>query len=94
MGGISWIERQLANLLLGGIPDGGYPEAEAALRRAVALAPHVMRHQYEIGMLYRDWDRIDEAKEIMRRAAHMPITVKSDSARILEIQQFIEEGGQ
>ena len=91
LGGISWIERQLANILLGGIPDGGYPEAEAALRKAVALAPHVMRHQYEIGMLYRDWDRIDEAKNILRKAASMPITVRSDSTRVLEIQQFIAE---
>ncbi len=94
LGGISWIERQLANLLLGGIPDGGYLEAEAALRKAVALAPHVMRHQYEIGMLYRDWDRIDEAKGMLQKAASMPVTVRSDSTRIQEIRQFIEEGGQ
>jgi len=94
LGGISWIERQLANLLLGGVPDGGYPEAETALKKAITLAPQVMRHQYEIGMLYRDWDRIDEAKEVLRKAASLSPSVKSDSTRIQEIQRFFEEEDQ
>ncbi len=94
LGNISWIERQLANLLLGGIPDGGYAEAEAALQKAIAFAPNVMRHQYEMGMLYRDWERSEAANDLLRKAARLPMTVRSDSARIREIEQLLAEEGQ
>jgi len=39
LGKVSWIERQLASVFLGSLPDGGFEEAEAALRRAIAIAP-------------------------------------------------------
>lgn len=78
LGKVSWIERQLAAVFLGSLPEGGYPEAEVALGRAVRLAPLVMRHRFELGNLYLAQDREKEACEEFRRASTLPVVLASD----------------
>ncbi len=80
LGNVSWIERQLAGLFLGGLPDGGYPEAEAALKKAIALAPRTLRHQKELGMLYIDWGKEEEARTVLRASLRLPTLLASDEA--------------
>lgn len=89
LGGVSWIERQLANMFLGGLPDGGYPEAVEALKKAIVLAPNVMRHRYELGMVYYDWDRNAEAKAELLGALQLAVTLRSDSTRIVEMRDIV-----
>jgi tetratricopeptide (TPR) repeat protein len=89
LGGVSWIERQLANMFLGGLPDGGYREAVEALENAIALAPDVMRHRYELGMVYLDWGRKVEAKAEFLEALQLPVTLRSDTTRIAEMRDII-----
>jgi len=72
LGNAGWFAREMAGLLYGGLPPGGYPEAEEALLKAIALNPAVMRHHYELGVLYLDQDRIAEAEAALRRAAGPP----------------------
>lgn len=78
LGNVSWIERQLAALLLGGIPPGGFGEAERALTRALQLAPDIVRHRYEIGLLYHAQERDSEALEAFRRTCALPSRLASD----------------
>ncbi len=78
LGNISWIERQFANLFLGKLPEGGFEDGEKALKQAIGLAPNIMRHQYELGMLYKNWERFQEAKAAFKRAAQLPILLASD----------------
>jgi tetratricopeptide (TPR) repeat protein len=76
---VSWIEKQLANIFLGHLPDGGYPEAEAALAKAVRIAPNVIRHRYEMATLYRQTGREAEALREFKQTVDLPPVLASDS---------------
>jgi tetratricopeptide (TPR) repeat protein len=75
---VSWIERQLANVFLGHLPEGGYPEAEAALNNALRIAPNVIRHRYEIATLYRETGRKQEALREYQKTVDLPPVLASD----------------
>ncbi len=89
LGNVGWVKRQLASLLYGGVPAGGYEEAEEALGQAIALAPDVMRHSYELGVLYLDWSREDDARRVLEQALTMPIRVAIDRPRREKIKLFL-----
>jgi len=93
LGNVGWLQRHVAAVLLGGIPDGGFAEGEAALKKAISLAPDVMRHQYELGVLYLDWDRNEEARAVLERAATLPIRVAIDRPRLAKIKQLLASLG-
>jgi tetratricopeptide (TPR) repeat protein len=93
LGNVSWLERQLATLFLGGLPEGGYDESERALRQAIALAPRVIRHHFELGTLYKELDRSEEALEEFRQVLSLPLLLASDAARQLSAAQFVKELG-
>ncbi len=79
LGNVSWFERQLAKVFLGSLPDGGYAESEQALKKAIAVAPEVVRHHYELGVLYIREDRTTEAIGELRLAASLPVQIASDA---------------
>lgn len=89
LGNVSWFQRQLARIFLGNVPDGGYEQSETALKQAIALAPDVMRHHYELAVLYIDWDRHEEARDILTRAARLPVRVAIDRERLVRIQELL-----
>lgn len=82
LGNISWIEKQFASLFLGGVPDGGFEEGEQALKKAVALAPNIIRHRYELGRLYLDWGKEKEAKKVFSETVNLQPNLASDTRRI------------
>jgi tetratricopeptide (TPR) repeat protein len=92
LGDVSWIERQLAAIFLGRLPEGGFPEAEQALRKAIALAPDVIRHHFELGRLYLLMGRDSDARTELQRVTALrpstgsdPRTQKSAERMILTI---------
>lgn len=85
----SWLERRVAVLLFPSLPEGGYEEAEAALKKAIALAPEVMRHHYELGILYLDWGRTAEARAALEHAATLPIRVAIDIPRRAKTRKLL-----
>jgi len=91
LGNAGWLERQLAQLFFGRLPDGGFEEGEAALLRAIALRPDVMRHAYELGVLYVDWRRKEEAKKVLIQARSLPVRVAIDRPRLVKIQELLSE---
>ncbi|KAB2879652.1 hypothetical protein F9K33_08215 [bacterium] len=91
LGGISWVEHQLANLLLGGLPDGGYKDGEAAFKNAIQISPNVLRHHFELGMLYYESGRKEEAKKELKIANSMPIQLASDARRKQVTQKILAE---
>lgn len=91
IGNISRIEKQLANLLLSGIPDGGFEDGERALKKAIELAPTIVRHRYELGRLYLDWGKTAEAKKIFSKSVHLPPNLASDNRRIEFMKRTITE---
>jgi tetratricopeptide (TPR) repeat protein len=91
LGGAGWLKRQLAQLFVGKLPPGGYEEGEAALLQAVSLAPDVMRHHYELGVLYLDWGKIPEARRALERAQELPIRVGIDRPRKSKIGELLRK---
>ncbi|MFA5834319.1 MAG: hypothetical protein WDA22_12660 [Bacteroidota bacterium] len=87
LGNIGWVEQQLATLLLGGLPKGGYADAEQMLLKAIELAPNILRHRYELGLLYFDWGKEEKGKEVFRSALLLPQTLASDKHRIEDMKQ-------
>ena len=90
LGKVDWIRRRMASLLLGGLPDGGFEEGEAALLQAIAIAPNVMRHHYELAVLYYDWERWEDARNEFQKAAALPIHVAIDVPRRLKALEFLK----
>ena len=91
IGNVSWIERQLADVLLGGLPKGGFEEGEVALKKAIALSPNIIRHRYELGLLYTEWGKVNEAKAVFTDALHLSKTLASDEQRIQDMKKKLEE---
>jgi tetratricopeptide (TPR) repeat protein len=91
LGNVSWIERQLASVFLGSLPDGGYPEAEVALKKAIALAPGTLRHRRELGMLYVDWGREEDARKVLQECLLLPTTLASDPADKEKVRATLRE---
>ncbi|MFN0158345.1 MAG: tetratricopeptide repeat protein [Bacteroidota bacterium] len=90
LGNVSWIERQLAAAFLGSLPEGGYDESERALRKAIALAPGVIRHHFELGELYMEQDRYREALEEFRQVLILPVLLASDERTQLSAAGLIK----
>lgn len=78
LGNVSWIERQLAYLFLGDLPEGGYEDAEQALLNAVGIAPRVIRHHYELATLYRATGNTPKALQEYSHALALPSVLASD----------------
>jgi tetratricopeptide (TPR) repeat protein len=91
IGNVSWLQRSLASVLIGRIPSGGFADAEAALRKAIEIAPDVMRHQYELGILYIDMDRKEDARKALEAAALLPVRVAIDRPRLAKIKELLQQ---
>jgi tetratricopeptide (TPR) repeat protein len=91
LGNVGWIEKQLANLLLGGLPPGGFEEGEIALKKAIALAPTIIRHRFELGLLYLDMEQPDKAKVVFTEALKYPPLLASDIQRIERMKRRLNE---
>jgi len=91
LGDVSWIEKQLANVFLGGLPDGGYDESVAAFQRAIALEPEVIRNHHELGKVYILQDREYEAMAEFQRTLSLPVRVGSDCEMQHSAAKLIEE---
>lgn len=85
IGHISWIEKQLALTFIGKIPDGTYEDSERAFNKSIALAPNIMRHWYELGLLYSYWDKKAQAIAAFNKAKTCPVLVTSDNKRLAAI---------
>ncbi len=80
LGNVSWFERRLAGVFLGGLPSGGYEDAEHAFLRAIQIAPDRIRNHDELGLLYLDMKRPKEALAEFQKVLTLPIAVASDRA--------------
>ncbi|HXA01214.1 MAG TPA: hypothetical protein VNW99_04455 [Cytophagaceae bacterium] len=90
LGNINWFERKLAAAFLGKIPEGGFEDSEKSLFSAIKISPHVMRHWFELGMLYRDWDKEEKAKEAFIKAQKCSIQLASDKNRLNDINGYLK----
>lgn len=90
---VSWIERKLANLFLGSMPDGSIEESITHLKKAVQVAPTVLRHRYELGLTYAAADRDREAAESFRAALKCPDGWRIDPRRRERMREWLRDNG-
>jgi tetratricopeptide (TPR) repeat protein len=91
LGNVSWVERQLAAIFLGSLPDGGYEDSETALKKAIALAPMTIRHHFELGRLYMLQDRRGEALKEFLKVASLPLKLASDQRTLSSAARLVNE---
>jgi tetratricopeptide (TPR) repeat protein len=89
LGNVGWVGRALASLFVGSVPRGGYAEAESSLKMAIAIAPDIMRHHYELGILYIDMGRKEEARRALEKGATLAVRTAIDRPRLEKIKELL-----
>lgn len=92
---LNWVTRTLAGRLLGAalLREASWEEAERHLSLAAELAPGEAIHHLELGILYRDRGRADEARRALRAAMDAPEchaadrTYRERAARLLAVAE-------
>ena len=75
---VSLVKRYLAGMVYGSLPKGSNEEAERAMRKAIELNPNRLMHYIELGRIYAQMGRKDEAREFINKGLAMPDTEKDD----------------
>jgi tetratricopeptide (TPR) repeat protein len=91
LGNLGWLKRSIAGILYGRVPEGGYAEAESLLVRAEKAGQDIMRHPYELGVLYLDMGRKDEARKAFARAVQLPVRVAIDVPRLEAARRYVRQ---
>jgi tetratricopeptide (TPR) repeat protein len=91
LAGLSWIERQLAAIFVGKLPEGDYEEGERALKKAIAINPRAARHHYELGLLYLDWDKPELARRMLSQVPILPVAVARDIQNKADAERRLEK---
>jgi tetratricopeptide (TPR) repeat protein len=81
LGRVSWVERQLATMFLGSLPEGGFEDAEVALQHAIRLSPASIRHWYELGRVFSAEGKTADALAAFRQVGTLEPTLASDRRR-------------
>lgn len=75
---ISGAKRLLAGIFFGQLPKGSYEEAERAMKKAIELNPKRLMHYIELGRIYAQMGRKEEARELINKGLGMPDAEKDD----------------
>jgi len=75
---VNTVKRVLANVLYGGLPKGSNEEAERDMKEAIALNPNRLMHYIELGRIYAQMGRKDEARQCINKGLAMPDAEKDD----------------
>ena len=74
----SSVERSLARIFLGGIPEGTLEDSERVLRIALRLEPDNIYAHLEIGQTLIELERTEEARTHLQRVLDLPKTGHQD----------------
>jgi len=72
------VKRALAGVLYGGLPTGSLLDAERAMQKAMELSPDRLMHYIELGRIYADMGRKDQAQFYINKGLAMPDAEKDD----------------
>ena len=71
--------RAMAQVAFGKLPDSTHEEAATCFQRAIALNPNRLMHYIELGLVYAQMGRTDDARRSISTGLSMPNTEKDDS---------------
>ncbi|MEA3209801.1 MAG: hypothetical protein QOE70_2858 [Chthoniobacter sp.] len=75
---IGGVKRALAEAIYGSLPQGSNEEAARALEKAIALNPSRLMHYIELGRVYLQMGRKDDARKFIIKGLAMPNVEKDD----------------
>jgi len=75
---IGSVKRALAGAIYGRLPLGSNEEAATALEKAVVLNPNRLMHYIELGRVFLQMGRIDDARRTLKKGLAMPDMEKDD----------------
>lgn len=75
---VNLVKRTLAGLIYGGLPKGSNEEAERDMKKAIELNPHRLMHYIELGRVYAQMGRKDDARKFINKGLAMPDAEKDD----------------
>ena len=75
---VSSAKRFVAGLIYGQLPKGSIEEAEQDMKKAISINPHRLMHYIELGRIYAEMGRKQEAREFINKGLAMPDTEKDD----------------
>lgn len=90
---VGWIERQLANMFLGSMPDGSIDASIRHFKAAIRQGPDVLRHHFELGLTYIAADREAAAAAAFHTAQKCANGWKSDNLRRKIMKKWLRENG-
>lgn len=76
---VNSIKRVLAKAIYGDLPVTTNEEAERCLKKAIAINPNRLMHYIELGRIYAQMGRKDEAQQFIRKGLTMPEQEKDDA---------------
>jgi hypothetical protein len=75
---VNAVKRALAGILYGGLPKGSIQEAEHEMQKAIELNPNRLMHYIELGRIYAQMGKKDEARYYINKGLAMPDAEKDD----------------
>ena len=75
---ISGVKRMLAGMIYGKLPEASNEAAEKCLRKAIAINPNRLIHYIELGHIYVQMGRKEEARKYIEKGLSMPNREKDD----------------
>ncbi len=75
---VSGLKRMLAGAIYGSLPQGSNEAAAKALEKAIALNPNRLMHYIELGRVYAQMGRKDDARKFLNKGLSMPNLEKDD----------------
>jgi tetratricopeptide (TPR) repeat protein len=72
------VKRAMAGVLFGSLPKGSNEEAERDMRKALELNPDRLMHYIELGRIYAQMGRINDARLYINKGLAMPDIEKDD----------------
>jgi tetratricopeptide (TPR) repeat protein len=76
---ISTMKRYVAGMIYGKLPVGSNEEAERAMKKAISLNPDRPMHYIELGRIYAQMGRTEDARQFINKGLAMPDTDKDDA---------------
>jgi Flp pilus assembly protein TadD len=65
-------------MMYGSLPKGSNEEAERDMKKAIALNPNRLMHYIELGRIYAQMGRKDDARQFINKGLAMPDAEKDD----------------
>ena len=92
MATLGWIQKQFANLFLGGIPkDASVEEAANCFKKAIEINPGHINHHLELAITYEELKQKNLAIEEYQKVIELPIKDSDDETHKVEAKERLEK---